>query len=98
MFPEGLKRASVAKSVKRVPAPCESATTLFIGRAEGVASNTAVNVPVCTGIGVSWKPVPAFAVTQGEVTARVTDAECERLPLVPLIAGWEVPIGVEAAV
>ena len=46
MFPEGLKRASVANPLKVVWAPCESAMTLLMGEADGVASNVAVKVPV----------------------------------------------------
>src|SRR5260370_7332083 len=70
-----------------------------MGEGEGVASNVAVKVPVCVeSRGVSGKPLPGVAVTQGEVTTRVTEAECETPPLVPTIVRWEVPIGVEVAV
>ena len=99
MFPVGLKRACVANPSNVVAAPCESPTKLLMGEADGVASNAAVKVPVCVeSRGLSWKPLPAVALTQGEVTTRVTEAECETPPLVPTIVRWKVPIGVEVAV
>src|SRR5262245_13812807 len=46
ILPSGLKRAIDAIPVYAVFAPCESRTTLLMGEAEGVASNSAVNVTV----------------------------------------------------
>src|SRR5262245_36989155 len=47
MFPDGLNRASVANPVYAVCAPRDRPTTLSIGEVVGVASNSAVNEPVC---------------------------------------------------
>src|SRR5262245_14440320 len=47
MLPVGLNRASVANPVYAVCAPLDRPTTLSIGEAVGVASNSAVNEPVC---------------------------------------------------
>src|SRR5215813_6022713 len=47
MFPVGLNRASVANPVYAVCGPRERPTTLSIGAADGVASNSAVKVPDC---------------------------------------------------
>jgi hypothetical protein len=47
MFPDGLNRARTANPVYAVCAPRDRPTTLSIGLADGVASNSAVNEPVC---------------------------------------------------
>src|SRR5262245_833274 len=62
MFPEGLNRASVANPVYAVCAPRDRPTTLSIGEADGVASNSAVNEPVCAEIAKFCHPPPEVTV------------------------------------
>ncbi len=52
MLPEGLKRTMVAKFVHAPAEPEESPTPPFIKAVLGVASNAAVNVPLCSATGV----------------------------------------------
>src|SRR5215831_255168 len=62
MFPDGLNRASVANPVYAVCAPSDRPTTLSIGEADGVASNSAVNEPVCCEIAKFCHPPPEVTV------------------------------------
>src|SRR5262245_22279133 len=62
MFPDGLNRASVANPVYAVCAPRDRPTTLSIGEAVGVASNSAVNEPVCGEIAKFCHPPPEVTV------------------------------------
>src|SRR5262245_61354646 len=62
MFPDGLNRASVANPVYAVCAPRDMPTTLSIGEADGVASNSAVKEPVCGENAKFCHPPPEVAV------------------------------------
>src|SRR5215467_3050906 len=62
MFPDGLNRASVANPAYAVCTPSDRPTTLSIGEADGVASNSAVNEPVCGGIAKFCHPPPEVTV------------------------------------
>src|SRR5262245_5296146 len=62
MFPVGLNRASVANPAIAVCAPRDRPTTLSIGEADGVASNSAVNEPVCGEIAKFCHPPPEVTV------------------------------------
>jgi hypothetical protein len=62
MLPVGLNRASVANPVYAVCAPLDKPTTLSIGEAVGVASNSAVNEPVCGEIAKFCHPPPEVTV------------------------------------
>src|SRR5215470_3622602 len=63
MFPVGLNRASVANPAYAVCGPRERPTTQSIGAADGVASNSAVNVPDCAENAVFCQAPPEVAVT-----------------------------------
>jgi hypothetical protein len=78
----------------------ESATTLLIPVAEGVASNCVVKVPFWDANGAFCHGPPWVAVTHPlpVLTARVTTAECVTLPLVPVMVRLELPAGVEVVV
>src|SRR5262245_16697225 len=62
MFPDGLNRASVANPVYAVCAPRDRPTTLSIGEADGVASNSAVNEPDCDENAKFCHPPPEVTV------------------------------------
>src|SRR5262245_24197857 len=62
MFPDGLNRASTANPAYAVCTPCDRPTTLSIGEADGVASNSAVNEPVCREIIKFSHPAPELEV------------------------------------
>src|SRR5215475_7189614 len=81
MFPEGLNRASVANPVYAVCAPRDKPTTLSIGEADGVASNSAVNVPVCGENGKFCHPPPD--VTVAHPTCGASDAAALPPPTPP---------------
>jgi hypothetical protein len=49
IWPEGLKRAMVARLVKSTGASSESPTTALTGEAEGVASKSAVKMSAWSG-------------------------------------------------
>src|SRR5260221_6551693 len=74
MSPAGLKRTSVAKPPYVVWAPFENDTVLLLGDAEGVASNTAVNVAAWLVKAVFCHPLVGVAVTQLEVEALTVTA------------------------
>src|SRR6266849_210701 len=84
-MPLTLNLARVAKPVKAVCAPLESAITLLIGdvaeEPEGVASKVTVKVPVWTGSAVFCQVVPEVRHRAG-LTTSVTLAVCIRLALV----------------
>src|SRR5260370_34722612 len=96
-----LKATRLANAVEAVPAPCESATTLFMLLWAGVASKVAVNVPVCEANAVLTHPPPPTALGQvltTGLTTSVTLVVRERLPLAPVIVNVKVPVEAELVV
>src|SRR5579859_254948 len=76
-----------------VCAPCDSPTAALSFATDGVASNAAVNVPLCDGNAVLFQV--AFAVVVVQTTGCVTVSPAVvlwlRLPLVPVIVTVEFP-------
>src|SRR5262249_26369406 len=85
MFPDALNRASKANPVYAVCAPRDRPTTLSIGEADGVASNSAVNAPICGENAEFCHPPPEVAVAHPVCSGSGAAA------LLPLTPGAHTP-------